>query len=159
VRSPDELTAMFRARGWKVTPQRQLLFRLLHGNSGHPSAEALYAVASEAMPGISRRTVYQTLNDLAALGELHVLNLGTGSSRFDPNLADHQHAVCDTCGSVHDVTVPGVDALEAQGAVGGFSVHTTQVVFRGRCAECAATSRPTFPPHVPPKAHLPHEGA
>ena len=32
VRTPEELTTEFRSRGLKVTPQRQLLFRLLHGN-------------------------------------------------------------------------------------------------------------------------------
>ncbi len=32
VRSPAELTDIFRANNLKVTPQRQLLFRLMHGN-------------------------------------------------------------------------------------------------------------------------------
>ena len=33
----------------------------------HPSAEVLHAQATEVMPGISLRTIYQTLNDLAVL--------------------------------------------------------------------------------------------
>ena len=67
--TPTELAEAFRARGLKLTPQRQLLFRLLHDNTTHPSAEALFLAASEQMPGISLRTVYQTLNDLVSLGE------------------------------------------------------------------------------------------
>jgi len=97
VRSPAELTQAFRQTGLKVTPQRQLLFGLLHGNTSHPSADVLFALASEAMPGISLRTVYQTLNDLAAMGELQSIDFGTGSARFDPNVTDHQHAVCNEC--------------------------------------------------------------
>src|SRR5688572_14409965 len=141
MRSPAELTTAFRGQGLKVTPQRQLLFRLLHGNHTHPSAEALYLVASEQMPGISLRTVYQTLNDLAAMGELRQLSLGAGSARFDPNVDDHHHLVCRDCGDVRDVYVTGVGVL-AQGVTGtdvdGFEVDTTSIVFGGRCAACAA---------------------
>ena len=62
--------------GLKVTPQRQLLFRCSHGNTSHPTAEALYTRREPVMPGISLRTVYQTLTDLAAMGELQSLSSG-----------------------------------------------------------------------------------
>jgi Fe2+ or Zn2+ uptake regulation protein len=139
VRSPQELTAAFRAQGLKVTPQRQLLFRLLHANTAHPSAEALYLLASEQMPGISLRTVYQTLNDLAAMGELRQLTLDAGSARFDPNVDEHHHVVCRGCGDVHDVYLPEAAlAASVDGALGldGFHVRTTTVVLHGTCARC-----------------------
>ncbi|MGI8662813.1 MAG: Fur family transcriptional regulator, partial [Acidimicrobiales bacterium] len=98
MRSPDELTAKFRDGGLKVTPQRQSIFRILHASEAHPSAEAVHAAASVEMPTISLRTVYQTLNDLADMGELVALDLGTGAVRFDPNLEAHQHLVCEVCG-------------------------------------------------------------
>ena len=56
MRSSAELTEAFRASGLKVTPQRQLIFRLLDGNTGHPTADRLFAEASDLMPGISLRT-------------------------------------------------------------------------------------------------------
>ncbi|NBY12550.1 MAG: hypothetical protein EBQ75_06505 [Actinobacteria bacterium] len=59
VNSPTVLAAAYRAQGRKLTPQRQLIFSLLHDNRTHPTAEALYATASHKMPGISLRTVYQ----------------------------------------------------------------------------------------------------
>ena len=105
VRSPAELTEAFRARGLKITPQRQCIFRILHGNATHPTAEVVYGAAVAEMPSISLRTVYQTLNDLAAMGELQHLDVGTGSHRFDPNLDDHHHLVCEGCGAVRDVGV------------------------------------------------------
>lgn len=130
------LTEAFRAKGLKVTPQRQLLFRLLEGNETHPSAEALFAVASAQMPGISLRTVYQTLNDLAEMGELQMLDLGTGAARFDPNLDDHHHLVCDSCGEIRDVQVPGAERLAPVGGAQGFDRVTPQIVFRGVCPAC-----------------------
>ena len=67
------------------------------------------------MPTISLRTVYQTLNDLAAMGELRQLDLGTGSARFDPNLDAHHHLVCERCGKVVDVYADVVRRRLARG--------------------------------------------
>jgi Fe2+ or Zn2+ uptake regulation protein len=140
VRSPDQLTPAFRARGLKVTPQRQAIFRALHGATTHPTAEAVYAVVSREMPTISLRTVYQTLNDLAAMGEIVALDLGTGSARFDPHTGPHHHLVCEACGKVQDLEAdfPGVALPADQGH--GFRVSSTQIVFRGRCTDCAAVT-------------------
>jgi Fur family transcriptional regulator, peroxide stress response regulator len=135
MRPPAELVSAFRGQGLKVTPQRQLLFRLLHDNHSHPTAEALYAVASEIMPGISLRTIYQTLNDLAAMGELQVVSVGSGSTRFDPNTDNHHHAHCSTCGTVIDVYVDDLAALNVSG-LDGFSADSAHIVFSGVCQPC-----------------------
>jgi Fur family transcriptional regulator, peroxide stress response regulator len=136
VRTPSELAEAFRARGLKMTPQRQLLFTLLEGNTTHPTAEALFAQASAQMPGISLRTVYTTLTDLAEMGELQSFCLGAGATRFDPNVDDHHHGVCDRCGAITDVYVAGTDELIVDG-LAGFSTSSTSIVFRGECAQCA----------------------
>ena len=135
MRSPDQLVTAFRSAGLKVTPQRQLLFRLLHGNAAHPTAETLYELASREMPGISLRTVYQTLSDLASMGELNQIDLGTGASRFDPNIDDHHHVVCDVCGDVRDVYVADTEKMTVSG-LDGFAVHSTRIVFSGECPRC-----------------------
>ena len=137
MRSPSELTAVFRSQGLKLTPQRQLLFRVLHGNVTHPSADALYLLASAHMPGIALRTVYQTLNDLAAMGELQQLTLGAGSSRFDPNVETHHHTICQRCGEVRDVYLTG-DAHPQVQELAGFFVDSAAVVLHGTCAQCLA---------------------
>jgi Fe2+ or Zn2+ uptake regulation protein len=136
VRTPAELTEAFRQRGLKITPQRQAIFRILHGTTTHPTAESVYATASHEMPSISLRTVYQTLKDLADMGEIHSLDLGTGSSRFDPNVGEHHHLVCEGCGMVRDIELDtDVPVLSAE-TLDGFAVRTVDVVFRGRCAAC-----------------------
>lgn len=135
MKTPLELTSAFRSGGLKVTPQRQLLFRLLHENRTHPTAEALFTVASSEMPGISLRTVYQTLTDLASMGELRLIDVGSGATRFDPNVDEHHHVVCESCGDVRDVYVSGSSDLNVEG-LDGFSVETTAILFHGSCATC-----------------------
>jgi Fe2+ or Zn2+ uptake regulation protein len=152
VKSPDELTDLFRARGLKITPQRQCIFRALHGNGEHPSAEAVYERVREEMPAISLRTVYQTLNDLTSMGELHQLDLGTGSGRFDPNLDPHHHLVCERCGTVHDVYLDFThDVPIPHDHHHGFRVSSTEIVFRGTCASCAATRETMLTPDEKPR--------
>ncbi|MDZ7677081.1 MAG: transcriptional repressor [Acidimicrobiales bacterium] len=136
MKSPDELTDLFRARGLKVTPQRQLIFRVLHDELAHPTADAVYAMASTEMPTMSLRTVYQTLNDLTAMGEIEQIDLGTGSARFDTNLDTHQHLVCERCGAVRDVVVDFTAIDLDEDNLEGFAVSSTDIVFRGRCAAC-----------------------
>jgi Fe2+ or Zn2+ uptake regulation protein len=143
VKSPAELTVLFRDRGLKVTPQRQCIFRVLDGNDVHPTAESVYAAASAEMPTISLKTVYSTLHDLAAMGELLQLDLGTGSSRFDPNTDGHHHLVCTRCGKVRDVYAAArVRVPDDQ--LDGFTVDSTEVVLRGLCEPCS--SHPTESP-------------
>jgi Fe2+ or Zn2+ uptake regulation protein len=139
MRTPDELTELFRANGLRATPQRQSVFRALHGNQQHPTAEAVHALVVQDMPTVSLRTVYATLHDLAALGEIGELDLGTGSVRFDPNVTPHHHLVCDRCGRVHDVEAMFASIRLPDDLDHGFEVSGTEIVFRGRCAQCRST--------------------
>jgi len=150
VNSPTVLAAAYRAQGRNLTPQRQLIFSLLHDNRTHPTAEALYATASHKMPGISLRTVYQTLNELAEMGELQAIDLGEGVTRFDPNVDDHHHAICNACGAITDVHVERASALRPKG-VDGFNVDDIGVVFRGVCAKCESSSKRSPSPQVKKK--------
>ena len=112
VKAPAELSAKFRASGLKVTPQRQLLFRLMYDNKSHPTAESLFLVASDHMPGISLRTVYQTLTDLSSMGELRDVYV-SGSGQLDVNELDGFsvdtttilfHGLCTPCRATQEVS-------------------------------------------------------
>lgn len=142
MRAPEDLTVLFRSRGRKVTPQRQCIFRVLQGDVTHPTAEAVYESARKEMETISLKTVYQTLNELAALGEIDALDLGTGTTRFDPNTeAAHHHLVCKGCGRVRDLHAELRGVSVPAGSEQGFEVTTAEVVFRGWCSECTAQRR------------------
>jgi Fe2+ or Zn2+ uptake regulation protein len=138
MKTADQLTARFRRLGLRVTPQRQAIFRLLHGDPTHPTVESLYEAARKEMPNISRRTVYQTVHDLEALGEVQLLDVGTGSIRVDPNVdQSHHHLVCSRCGTVRDVLVDVADLRVPARYRRTFAVESVEVVFRGVCEACA----------------------
>ena len=140
MQSPEALTDLFRANGRKITSQRQCIFRALEGDVSHPSAERVHEKVRHEMPNVSLKTVYQTLNDLADLGAIAVLDVGTGSARFDPNVETaHHHLVCRRCGKVRDFAAafPGLSVTRRTAQ--GFDVDSAEVVFRGLCEECKSS--------------------
>ncbi len=137
MQSPEALTDLFRARGRKITAQRQCIFRALEDDVTHPSAERVHEKVLREMPNVSLKTVYQTLNDLAELGAISVLDVGTGSARFDPNVeTTHHHLVCRSCGKVRDLAADVSGLTLSRRATQGFAVDSAEVVFRGLCDEC-----------------------
>jgi len=146
MKSPDELTQLFRSRGRKVTAQRQCIFRVLQDDVTHPTAESVFATARAEMETISLKTVYQTLNELAAMGEISALDLGTGTTRFDPNVEGvHHHLVCRSCGKVRDLHVDFSAVAVPSDLDEGFEVGEAEVVFRGVCQQCRQSGNG---PHV-----------
>jgi Fe2+ or Zn2+ uptake regulation protein len=138
MKSTDTLTAIFREQGLRVTPQRQAIFRLLEGDVSHPTVESLFDRARADMPTISLKTVYQTVHDLEALGEVRVLDLGTGSVRVDPNVEDdHHHLLCTRCGRVRDLPVDFTGLHVPVRYRRDFNVDDVQVIFRGHCDDCS----------------------
>lgn len=138
MRPPQEMVKLFRDRGLKVTPQRECIFEVVWGAEHHPTAEWVYAEARSRMPTMSLRTVYQTLNDLAEMGEMLQLDLGTGASRFDPNTDVHHHIVCTSCGKVRDLYADFTAISLPPEISHGFAVGPAEVVFRGLCEVCRA---------------------
>jgi Fe2+ or Zn2+ uptake regulation protein len=141
MQSPEALTDLLRANGRKITAQRQCIFRALEGDVTHPSAECVHEKVRREMPNVSLKTVYQTLNDLAELGAISVLDVGTGSARFDPNVETHHHLVCRSCGKVRDLAADFSGLKVARRASQGFNVDSAEVVFRGVCDECRGSQQ------------------
>jgi Fur family transcriptional regulator, stress-responsive regulator len=137
VKTVSELTARLRADGLRVTPQRRCIVGVLEGDTTHPTVEAVHERARMLVPAISLKTVYQTVHDLEALGEVRLLDVGTGAVRVDPNVEhDHHHLVCTVCGRVDDVEVDASGVRPTARARRDFEISAVEIVFRGRCAAC-----------------------
>jgi Fur family transcriptional regulator, stress-responsive regulator len=130
------------ARGWRITPQRRAVVGALAGEHVHLSAEQVHAAARREVPEVSLATVYNTLNELASMGEISELRLADGTTRYDPKVGPgHHHLLCEGCGLTFDVQPLGVEGLSLPRAQRyGMTVDSLEVVFRGRCSNCAEHS-------------------
>jgi Fur family ferric uptake transcriptional regulator len=136
----EALIDRLRARDWRITPQRRAVAEVLTGRHVHLTADQVLTAARRIVPELSQATVYNTLNELVALGEVQEVRVAGGASRYDPNVGEgHHHLVCRTCGTVLDVQPTGLDGLTLRrGDRHGFAVDDVDVTFWGTCAQCAA---------------------
>jgi Fur family ferric uptake transcriptional regulator len=136
---PSPLLERLRDRGWRVTPQRRAVAEVLAGDHVHLTAEEVHERARDVLPEVSLATVYNTLGELVAMGEVVELRVGAGPSRYDPNsVTAHHHLACTSCGSLFDVHPSGLDELRLTPSQRhGFVIDDVDITFRGRCARCA----------------------
>ena len=139
MKSLDELLERFRQNGLKITPQRRVILELLVQDDSHPTAEEIYQRVLSVMPDVSRTTVYNTLRELIALGELtEVQDLSEGGLRYDTDTSVHHHLFCMHCHALIDIdhdyeglTLPPEEAS-------GYQIVRHQVTFYGICPDCQA---------------------
>jgi len=111
---------------------------VLDGEHLHLTAEAVHSRAQNRLPEISLATVYNTLNELVAMGEVLEISGAGGAKRYDPNARiDHHHLVCTKCGDLRDVFPHGRSGLDlASSDRHGYEVTGVDIVFRGLCPDC-----------------------
>jgi Fur family ferric uptake transcriptional regulator len=133
-----DLLSRLRTRNWRLSPQRRVVAEVLVGDHVHLTAEEVHDLARERLPEISRATVYNTLNELVAMGELLEVDVVDGPKRYDPNVAEeHDHLVCDNCHAIRDVPRPQEPPTIPEGARAGYLVTAVEVTYRGLCPDCA----------------------
>ena len=123
-----------------MTGNRQVVLEVLRSTTAHPTAQQVFLAAREQQPGIGFATVYRTLDLLVRHGlAQEVFRDKDGAAHYDGNVTRHDHAICDGCGKIADVSAP-LHALthaiiERQV---GFRVDWHSTAFTGLCADCVA---------------------
>jgi Fur family peroxide stress response transcriptional regulator len=135
VPTAEELVALLRAQGKKVTSQRVLIYQAVLGDRSHPTAEQVHSRLKEQLPGLSLTTVYSALNDLVQAGELRRFDAGDGSIHFDPEMRPHAELVCVRCGRIDDAPMERT-ARRAPGEVGGYRILRRTELLHGVCPRC-----------------------
>jgi Fur family ferric uptake transcriptional regulator len=133
-----------RARGYRVTPQRQLVLEAVT-KLEHASPEEIWADVQQTASGVNISTIYRTLELLEQLGLVTHTHLGHGAPRYHLAAeADHVHLVCSTCGRITEVPPAAVGALvTAMGENYGFQTDVGHLTVFGRCAACRADDHGT----------------
>ena len=135
----QELTALLRNHGYKVTPQRLAVYEALAEKPWHPNAEMLYKKLQPKYPAMSFATVYKTVEILRDIKVIQILNAGEDSYRYDANMHEHYHLCCTECGIILDVPMDKVIREQLNSLVqsqGGFLVTGGQFYFYGFCSKC-----------------------
>ena len=127
-----------RERGLRMTPQREVLLRVLSRIDHHPTADELYRGVRRLLPSVSPATVYRNARTLAHSGVISTLERASEAIRYDANLEEHHHFVCERCGKVTDIYLARVSYRldRKRSPLAGRTVAACEVQLRGRCPRC-----------------------
>ena len=130
-----------RARGYRITPQRQLVLEAVE-TLRHATPDELLVEVQRTAAGVNLSTIYRTLEVLEEVGLVSHAHIGHGAPTYHAVEDEaHIHLVCDGCGeviSIHvDVAEPFVRVLNEQV---GFDTDITHFSVHGRCAACRAAT-------------------
>lgn len=132
-----------RNEGFRITPQRLSIIKVLISDNSHPSIERVYNQVKTDFPTTSLATIYKTVAMLKDMGELMEISLGDGSNRVDGYTPDtHPHLICSHCKKIVDADVEEVKAVDlALTHTYGFKITGHRLDFFGLCPECQTISK------------------
>lgn len=132
-----QFEALCRSKGLPLTVQRRAIFEVVLERDDHPTADQVFEVVQERIPGVSRTTVYRVLDTLVGLGVIRRVQSTGNAIRFDGKTCRHDHLVCRQCGRIADLETAELNELPLpKGKPQGFQIDDYTVQFTGTCADC-----------------------
>jgi Fur family transcriptional regulator, ferric uptake regulator len=135
-----------RSKGHREGGARRAVIELLGRQHCCLTAQEIFDQLRAEGRRVGIASVYRTLDTLTRDGFLQRIDIGAGTSRFEPIHSDgqhHHHLVCDDCGKVEAFADDELEhALHKVESRTGYSVAGHDVVLRGSCIDCASAAKP-----------------
>src|ERR1700732_847977 len=136
-------TEALRAKGVRLTRQRQILLDLIDKTGQHLDAESLYLLAKEVDPKLNRVTVYRTLKMLKEGGlvdELDLMHHDGDQHYYETQLKqEHAHVICLRCGKIEEFFGDLLQQMREQiESHFGFKIVLARTEVGGYCSHCQA---------------------
>ena len=134
----EQIIKALRDKGYRLTPQRLAMLKIIAGSKRHPNAEQIYEQMKADFPTTSLATIYKTLTLLKDMGEVLELNFATAGSHYDGNKPyPHPHVICTRCGQILDPEFVAVAEISQEMArQTGYQITHHQLNFFGLCPGC-----------------------
>ncbi len=120
-----------------MTKQRALLLSIFRSEicrNCHKTADELFLLAKEKMPGISRATVYNNLRSMEDEGLIRRISAEGGADIYDSSFELHGHLFCTVCHKVKDIMAPML--LSELEELAGVCIDSYELKLRYVCDSC-----------------------
>ncbi|RGD75423.1 Fur family transcriptional regulator [Anaerofustis stercorihominis] len=117
-----------------MTKQRRLIYSIITNSKEHLSAEEIYESAKREMPNIAIGTIYRNLNLMVRDGEIRKVEIHNAPDRFDKNINNHDHLICDECGKLKDIVIKDFDKIIEEHSVDNITSYDLNIHYV--CPEC-----------------------
>ena len=138
------LSAELKERGFRLTPQREMLLTALHASDKHLDAETLLRRVRKAYPRANKSVVYRNLELLAQLGLISCVDFGHGRVEYEVHRhPHHHHLVCRRCGDMIEISSNAFARLQQQLLKDyGFKADMDHLAIFGVCKGCSGEASP-----------------
>ncbi|HEY9076490.1 MAG TPA: Fur family transcriptional regulator [Anaerolineaceae bacterium] len=138
-----EMGDLLRKQGFRLTPQRLAILRLLAGSDQHPNAEQIYGLVKKDFPTTSLATIYKTISVLKQIGQILEINTSEAGTRYDISTSFmNAHLICTRCHAITDFDLPSgeIDPIIKQASEdSGYQQLMCRLNFYGICPNCVGT--------------------
>jgi Fur family ferric uptake transcriptional regulator len=127
-----------RSRGFRITPQREMIIEAIAHQGNHVNADELFALIQERTHAVNIATVYRTLELLVEQGLASRIDLGEGRVIYATyQHGSHIHLVCRQCGQVLDADQEMLSAFNQQLQSNyQFAADLQHISVLGLCSDC-----------------------
>jgi len=122
------------AENIKPTFQRIKILQYLDHHHNHPTVDMIYEGLYDAVPTLSKTTVYNTLDLFRKSGLVNALYITETELRYELRHQIHHHFYCRKCGRIIDVDV-GCEYQDLM-TINGHKIEEIHGSFRGICNDC-----------------------
>jgi Fur family transcriptional regulator, stress-responsive regulator len=130
---------MLREVALRVTRPREAVLAAVHDHP-HADTNSIIDVVRRDLGDVSHQAVYDVLHALTAAGLVRRIQPSGSAARYEARVGDnHHHVVCRSCGAIADVDCAvGHTPCLAAGDDSGYEIDEAEVIYWGRCSDCAA---------------------
>ena len=127
-----------RTKGYKMTQQRELIFRSFFEQGEHISVDELYDKVRKLDRSVGYSTVWRNLKLICRVGLAQEVNLGDGVTRYDRvTRAPHGHLYCVKCKKLTEINIaPVMEPLETISRQREFFPEGYKIEVQGYCEAC-----------------------
>jgi Fe2+ or Zn2+ uptake regulation protein len=120
--------------GVRPMNKRVKIMNYLISKRNHPTAEMIYHDLVNEIAGLSKTTIYNTLNLFVQEGIVRPLNIDSNELRYDYDISQHGHFKCKACGEVYDFSM-NKELLQDLRLI-NFVLDDYQFSIKGICSIC-----------------------
>lgn len=133
-----EFRSLVHSKGYRLTPQRQIILDAVHTAGGHCTPDQIYERVQRVNSAINRATVYRTLEFLLKLGLVTTAHLEENQVVYEiAGIKPHHHLVCQNCRHLVEIDHEMIDPLFQQLQTKlDVTILTDHLVLFGLCPEC-----------------------
>lgn len=121
----------------KSTTSRLAVLQYLTENTKPLAADAIYDHLKDEHDEADKATIYRTLETFVEKQLIKRLEFGEGKYRYELMGEDHHHLICESCGTIEDVSDCNISDLVHEIAVKKkFTIKRHSLEFFGLCQSC-----------------------